>query len=99
MLDISMAAKFSIQSGPIPGLLGDVAALHGRYYAEHLDFPVVFEDKFAREMGEFLSRYAPAKDLVLWTGEPGQVFGFVTVDGSAPELPGQLGPFALVHSR
>ncbi len=35
MLGISMAAKFSIQSGLIPGLLRDVAALHGRYYAEH----------------------------------------------------------------
>ena len=38
-------------------------------------------------MGGFLSRYDPAKDLVLWTGEPGRVFGSVTVDGSDPELP------------
>ncbi|MBT5495906.1 MAG: GNAT family N-acetyltransferase [Alphaproteobacteria bacterium] len=81
-----MAAKFSIQSGPTPGLLGDVAALHGRYYAEHWDFPVAFEDKVAREMGGFLCRYDPAKDLVLWTGDPNRVLGTITLDGSDPEL-------------
>jgi len=87
MLDISMAVKFSIQSGPVPCLLGDVAALHGRYRAKHWDFLVIFEDKVAREMGGFLSRCDPAKDLVLCTGELGRVLGSVTVDVSDPDLP------------
>jgi RimJ/RimL family protein N-acetyltransferase len=82
-----MGAESKIQAGPTPGLLGDVTALHGRYYAVHWGFPVSFEDKVAREMGGFLCRYDPLKDLVLWTGEPNRVLGSITLDGSDPELP------------
>lgn len=81
---MDMATK--VQSGPVPGLLGDVAALHGRYYAKHWDFPVVFEDKVAREMGEFLCRYDSKKDLVLWIGDSNRMLGSITLDGSDPEL-------------
>ena len=73
-------------TGPSPGLLGDVAALHGRYYAAHWDFPVMFEDKVAREMGAFLQRYDPARDLVLRVEERDRVLGSITIDGSDPEL-------------
>ena len=75
-----------INAGPVPGLLGDVAALHERYYAEHCGFPVFFEDKVAREMGEYLSRYDAAKVLVLWCGDHGRVTGSNTIDGSDPKL-------------
>lgn len=81
-----MTGEPNIHSGPIPGLLGDVAAMHGRYYAEHWDFPVFFEAKVAREMGDFLGRYDAAKDLVLWTGDESQVTGSITIDGSDPQL-------------
>ena len=54
-----------INAGPVPGLLGDVAALNGQYYSEHWGFSVFFEKKVAKEMGEYLSRYDAAKDLVL----------------------------------
>ena len=57
-----------INAGLVPGLLGDLAALHGRNYAEHWGFPVLFEDKVAREMGEYLSRYDAAKDHVYGAG-------------------------------
>jgi len=76
-----------VQSGPTPGLLGDAAALHGRYYAEHWGSPTVFEDKVAREMDGFLCRYDSMKDPVLWTGDPSRVLGTITLDGSDPELP------------
>ena len=81
-----MAAKFSIQSGPKPGLFGDVAALRGRYYAEYLDFPVAFEEKVAREMIVLLCRYDPAKDLVLLTSDLNRVLGAITLYDSDPEL-------------
>ncbi len=45
---------FELRRGPWPGLLGDVVAMHGRYYAANWQFPVVFEAKVAdiRTMGE-----------------------------------------------
>ena len=75
-----------INAGPVPGLLGDLAALHGRNSAEHWGFPVLFEDKVAREMGEYLPRYDAAKDLVLWGGGRDRVTRSITIDGSDPAL-------------
>lgn len=60
--------RSSIWSNPGPSWRR--CRLHGCYYAEHWGFPDVFEDKVAREMGGFLCRYDPMKDLVLWTGYP-----------------------------
>jgi hypothetical protein len=77
MVDVS-----NLERGPCPGLLGDVAAMHGRYYAKHWGFPIVFEDKVAREMGAFLQRYDPARDLILWLGDEHRVRGSITIDGS-----------------
>ena len=67
-----------INAGLVPGLFGDLAALHGRNYAEHYGFPVLFEDKVAREMGEYLSRYDAAKD---------HVYGLGTATASLTRLP------------
>ena len=49
-------------------------------------FPVLFEDKVAREMGEYLPRYDAAKDLVLWGGDRERVTRSITIDGSDPAL-------------
>ena len=67
-----------INAGLVPGLLGDLTALHGRNYAEHWGFPVLFEDKVAREMGKYLSRYDAAK---------GHVYGSGTATASQARLP------------
>ena len=75
-----------INADPVPGLFGDLAALHGRYYAEHWGFPVLFEDKVAREMGEYLSRYDAAKDHVYGAGDRDRVTGSITIGGSDIEL-------------
>jgi len=74
------------EHGPQPGLLGDVAALHGRYYAHHWNFPVFFECKVAREMADFLSRYDPTKDLMASLRPSGRVLASITLDGSDPTL-------------
>ena len=63
-----------------------MAVLHGRYSAGYWGFPVFFEDKVAREMGEYLPRYDAAKDLVLWAGDRERVTRSITIDGSDPAL-------------
>jgi GNAT superfamily N-acetyltransferase len=85
-----MRNSITITPGPVPGLLGDVAAMHGRYYAREWGFPTYFEAKVAREMGDYLLRYDPARDLVESVLEDGRILGSVTMDGSDPDAaPGQ----------
>lgn len=73
--------------GPFPGWLGGTAALHGRYYAEHWDFPLSFECMVARDMAELLLRYDPARDLVLTRLGRDAAFTTLTLDTSDPLLP------------
>jgi len=70
-----------------PGLLGDVTALHGRYYAAHWGFTTFFEAKVASGLAAFASRYDPARDLVLSVAEGNRTLGSVTIDGSDPAAP------------
>jgi len=78
-------ASAPLIAGPRAGLLGDVAALHGRYYAAAYGFPVFFEAKVAREMGEYLLRYDPTRDLTLSVDHANRIAGAITLDGSDPE--------------
>ena len=80
------AAKILFEYGPQPGLLGDVTALHGRYYAQNWGFPISFECKVAREMGDFLSRYDPARDLVVSVKRSDRIVASITLDASDPAL-------------
>ena len=79
---------------PLAGVLGDVTALHGRYYARAWSFPITFEAKVAREMAEFLARYDPARDVLLSAVVGERVVASVTIDGSDPLL-----PVGLAHLR
>ncbi|CAN0177328.1 unnamed protein product, partial [Phaeothamnion confervicola] len=72
--------------GPQPGLLGEVAAMHGRYYGEHWNFPVAFECKVAREMAEFFARYDATRDLLLGLTNAGRFSASISLDGSDPTL-------------
>ena len=76
-----------IEHGPLPGLLGDVVALHGRYYARHWGFPASFEGQVAREMADFLARYDPTRDRIAWVRTEDRVLASITLDGSDPVLP------------
>jgi GNAT superfamily N-acetyltransferase len=69
-----------------PGLLGDVVALHARYYAASWGFGPFFEAKVAGGMADFAARYDPARDLILSTDDGGRTTGSITVDGSDPAL-------------
>ncbi len=79
--------ELRVVSGLRAGLIGDVAALHGRYYAAHWNFPVFFEAKVASEMAAFCLRYDAARDLVLSVdGSEGRVAGAITLDVSDEAL-------------
>ena len=66
----------------VPGALGAVCSLHGRYYACEWGFDHAFETKVARDMADFFARFNPELDLfkVVVVGE--QVVGSITIDGT-----------------
>ena len=72
--------------GPQPGLIGDVAALHGRYHAREWAFPPMFEVKVARELGAMLARFDAQRDLVIGGERDGRFIASITLDASDPEL-------------
>ena len=71
-----------------PGALGRIIELHGRYYAEAWDFDARFEAEVAREMGEFLARFDPARDGIWLAVEGADIVGSIVIDGAAAEQQG-----------
>ena len=70
-----------IIKGYLPGSLGRVAELHGRYYHEHWGFGLFFEAKVASELAAFLQRYDEARDGFWTVSLNGRVEGAITIDG------------------
>jgi len=70
-----------IVRGYVPGALGRVTELHGRYYHEHWNFGLFFEAKVAAELAGFLGRYDERRDG-FWTAcLSGRIEGSVAIDG------------------
>lgn len=67
--------------GWLPGTLGQVVSLHGRYYARDWGFGPYFEAKVAAGMAEFIPRLNPARDLFLAARRGGHLLGSLTIDG------------------
>jgi DNA-binding MarR family transcriptional regulator/RimJ/RimL family protein N-acetyltransferase len=79
-----------VHDGYVPGCIGDIAALHGRYYAHAAGFGVYFERKVATELGAFAeSLPAPGKSLWLYV-DGGRVLGSVAIDGDEKQRMGHL---------
>ena len=77
----------TIVEGWAPGVIGGVAALHARHYAQSHGFGAFFEAKVARELGEFLQRIDPARgDLFRAAMDDGQVLGSIALD--TQDMPG-----------
>jgi len=70
----------TIHQGWVPGAIGDIAALHARHYAASHGFDAFFEAKVARELGEFLLRLDPARDLFRCAMAGGRVLGSIALD-------------------
>ncbi len=74
--------------GYYPGVLGEVTRLHGVYYHEQWGFDISFEAQEGKELGEFMLRFDPEKD-VLWTAVIDEKFaGSVAIDGYDAEANG-----------
>jgi GNAT superfamily N-acetyltransferase len=72
-------------TGWTPGSLGQVVALHGRYYARDWGFGPYFEAKVAAGMAEFIPRLNPTRDLFLAARRGSHLLGAITIDGSETE--------------
>src|SRR4030067_2860929 len=67
--------------GYMPGAIGRIAQLHGRYYHEHWGFDLFFESKVATELSEFLRRFNEARDGFWVASMDGRIAGSITIDG------------------
>ncbi|MEL6766646.1 MAG: GNAT family N-acetyltransferase [Pseudomonadota bacterium] len=85
------AAELPLVRGFVPGLIGSIAALHGRYYAASNGFGTGFEATVATEVAAFAGRYDAARDLVLSALDGARLVGTVTMDGAPAEIPAGVG--------
>jgi GNAT superfamily N-acetyltransferase len=68
-------------SGYVPGAIGRVAELHGKYYHEHWGFDLFFESKVATELSEFLCRFSQTRDGFWLATMEERIVGSITIDG------------------
>ncbi len=68
-------------SGYVPGAIGRVAELHGKYYHEHWDFDLFFESKVATELSEFLCRFNKVRDGFWVATVEERTVGSIAIDG------------------
>jgi GNAT superfamily N-acetyltransferase len=66
----------------VPGALGEVIALHGRWYARHANFGAYFEALVARDLGAFLVEFDASRDG-FWVerDDAGAVAGSISIVG------------------
>jgi GNAT superfamily N-acetyltransferase len=66
----------------VPGSIGRLVELHGRYYAQDWRFGRYFEAKVANELGELVARLDPARDGFWIAAEEDRVLGGLAIDGA-----------------
>lgn len=75
-------AGTQIVQGYVPGCIGDIASLHGRFYAQHWGFGVFFERRVAKELADF-AQALPDPDKALWLCvENGRCLASLAIDGN-----------------
>jgi GNAT superfamily N-acetyltransferase len=74
-------ADVEIVAGYVPGVIGRVAEMHGRYYIEPYGFGRFFEAKVASGMAEFSERLDRPMNGLWVALRGGEIVGTVAVDG------------------
>ncbi len=72
--------------GFVPGIVGDVTAMHGRYYANAWKLRQNFEFEIARGLCEYFEHYDDGSDLALSIERDGRTRGFVAISRNRVEL-------------
>jgi len=67
--------------GYVPGAIGRIAELHGRYYSREWGFGKFFEAKVAAELAEFVSRLDKSQDGLWTVCLENRVQGAIAIDG------------------
>ncbi|WP_250475569.1 helix-turn-helix domain-containing GNAT family N-acetyltransferase [Caballeronia sp. GAFFF1] len=79
---VNRTVSASIVEGYRPGCIGDVASLHGRFYAQHWGFGAFFEKRVATELAAF-AEALPQDGKALWLGErDGRTLASLAIDGN-----------------
>ncbi len=78
-----------------PGMVGDIAALHGRVYAASHGFGRTFETAVAKGLGEMLGDLDPARDVFRAVEAEGRFRGSIALDASAADGTARLRYFIL----
>jgi GNAT superfamily N-acetyltransferase len=86
-------------TGYVPGSIGRLVELHGRYYARDWRFGCYFEAKVANELGELLARLNPARDGFWIAAEDSEVVGGLAIDGSSVSPAARLRFFVVEESQ
>ncbi|MEP4766753.1 MAG: helix-turn-helix domain-containing GNAT family N-acetyltransferase [Roseibium sp.] len=72
---------FEIVEGYQTGMIGDVAALHGRTHGPIVGMGPTFESVVSKAMSEFMSRVDKPMNNSWCVVENGQIIGSITIDG------------------
>jgi GNAT superfamily N-acetyltransferase len=68
-------------TGYIPGAIGRIAELHGKYYHEHWGFGLFFESRVAIDLSEFLRRFDEERDGFWVASVDKEIIGSIAIDG------------------
>jgi GNAT superfamily N-acetyltransferase len=77
-------AQLRIHRGYIPGAIGRVAQLQGKYYAEHWSFGAPFEARVARELAAFVESYDAERDGLWLAMRDDVIEGSVAIMSGSP---------------
>jgi DNA-binding MarR family transcriptional regulator/GNAT superfamily N-acetyltransferase len=76
-----LVPRGQIERGYRPGCIGDIASLHGRYYARESGFGAFFERRVATELADF-AQQLPASGKELWCYvEDDSTLASIAIDG------------------